>query len=309
LVTEDSRRKRLTEHEMQAAYTRAEARAQDFKLDPTDNAMLSFVARESDAPKDRTIVRGNQIHDIRMVFGRRHGQHLPDTAEHREQLLALLRLLADIPRVKRSTLIKEVEGRAPWMSKGDSSDMIDTARRTHRVHRKEKLGRIMRMTDIEREAWKVWSIWPMDLDLATSKLRGKERDRQSSSKRRRAAGAMTRSEYLEKVASPRPWVALNISESTYYRRQRKRKDEADSGSVGSITLVIDRDIRDSVEAYTTDEPSVTVEPAPVDRPSRRLGPRSAVIDEPIPHHWEIAPAEAQARPGAKRRSPEGGYLT
>jgi hypothetical protein len=110
------------EHEMQAGYTRASARAQDFKIDPTDHKTIEFVAKESEQPKDRTIVRGKQINHIRKVFEGRHGKHLPDTESAREQLLALLRVMAVIPRIKTATLVKEVQRWAPWMRKCERSE-------------------------------------------------------------------------------------------------------------------------------------------------------------------------------------------
>ena len=48
-------------------------------------------------------------------------------------LLALLRVLAGIPRIKTATLIKEVERWAPWMPASERSQMIDTALRTPRA--------------------------------------------------------------------------------------------------------------------------------------------------------------------------------
>jgi hypothetical protein len=276
---------------MQGSYTLAQASAQVFKLDPRDHDTIEFVASEPDRPQDRTIVRGKQINHIRKVFAGRHGKHLPDTESAREQLLALLRVMAAIPRIKTATLIKEVQRWAPWMAKGERSELIDTAKRTPRVHRKESLGKILRLVDTEQNEFKAWSIWPIDLSLAESKLRKKSGKRKRDTERRRAAGAVPRSEYLAKVASKEPWVALNMSRSKYYRLKAKGMIPAPSetGSAPStISIVIDTGIN-SVEAYTGRAP--------------RLTPPTSTESEAMPPAWMAAsmhaPVLARAAAGAQ----------
>jgi hypothetical protein len=263
---------------MQSRYTRSGERAQDFKLDPRDHDTIGFVASESDRPKDRTIVRARQIAHLRNVFAGRITDHLYDAEPKREHILALLRVMAAIPRIRTEKLVQEVQRWAPSMSKGARSELIDEARRKPCVFRKETIGKIIELVDAERTKYKAWALWPVDLSLSESKLRKKPGKRKRDTERRRAAGVIPRSEYLAKVASKEPWVPLNISRAKYFRLKAKGMlpVSGETGSAPSTTVVeIDKGIRDS-EGCRGHAPSLTVEPAPVPRPTRE---RAAADDE------------------------------
>jgi hypothetical protein len=208
---------------MRNIYTRSRGSAQEFKLDPKDRETIEWICQEQDQPTDRTVVRAKQIAHLRKIFEGRHGDHLTDTETERKHLLALLRVMAAIPRIRTATLVKEVQRWAPWISNGDRSDLIDTAKRTPRVHRKEALGCIVGLVDAERQKFKAWSIWPIDLSRAESKLRTKEYDLQYSAERRRAAGARPQSESLSRT---KPWVEEGISRTEWYNQRKAAKERA-----------------------------------------------------------------------------------
>ncbi|WP_426615268.1 hypothetical protein [Bradyrhizobium sp. McL0616] len=122
------------------------------------------------------MTRGKQIAHLRRVFAHRGGR-LPDTETGRQHLLALLRVLATIPRIKKLTLVKEALRWAPLWSEAERSQLVYFAVQTPPVHRKETLGRTIGLVDAEREACKAWSFWPIDLSLAEANLRKQQRER------------------------------------------------------------------------------------------------------------------------------------
>lgn len=201
---------------------------QGYKLDPADLASIAYVCRQDERPRDLAATGRKQIAHLRRVFAYRGG-HLPHTEDGRQHLLALLRVMAAIPKIKTSTLAKEAHCWAPLWSEAERDELVHRALLTPRVHRNTTLGLIIGLVDAEREACKAWGIWPIDLSRAEAKLRKRERSKEQKSEKRRAAGARPQSESL---SATKPWDAEGISRSTWYDRQ-KRANETQPDNFGA----------------------------------------------------------------------------
>jgi hypothetical protein len=209
----------------------ADMRPVNFKLDPKNRATIERISRECDEPTDREIYRALRISQIRTLFRGRHGKHLPDTVVARKHLLALLRHLAAIPRIRKATLFKEVQRWAAWMSASERSELVHTALLTPRVHRADKLGRLFGLVDAERIKFGTWTIWPIDLSLAEAKLRSLEHDKAYQAAKRRAAGCQPHSESL---ARTKPWVAEGISRTEWFERRKAAKERNSIWMISSV---------------------------------------------------------------------------
>jgi hypothetical protein len=101
----------------------------------------------------------------------------------------------------------------------------DAARRAiaqPKLETQDKLARIFGVDDRLRQKLKLTQVGAIDIPrnvrVLRAKARKRHRDRESAAARRAAEGATPRSQSKARL---KPWIALGISESTYYRRQRR----------------------------------------------------------------------------------------
>jgi hypothetical protein len=175
----------------------------------------------------RTIERKNRaigtqrIGDLNKLFARRYGGNresyvFPDDDAGLEDLKILLHHYAlnnplAMPRI--------IELRAPWMNEAAAARLLEQIEAFPQKWRADTLGRKLNLTGAEWRTLRLRTIAPVDMTrqerVAFSQALAQKR-RQA---RRRAQGKKQRAEYLAKsVSQTKPWVALNISRRTWYRR-------------------------------------------------------------------------------------------
>jgi hypothetical protein len=293
-----------------------------FKLDPADRATINYVCREKDSPSDRSTVRARHVGGLRKLFELRHGDHLPDTADGRRHLFALLQNLAGLQFSNARTLVREIERLAPWMSEEEMLDTIERIGRRRTTHRGATLGKIVGLVDAEREACGCWSIWPIDLSLAEAKLRAKANNRECKTKSRRAAGARPQSESL---ARTKPWVAAGMGRTKWFELRKQTRETAKEAGVAAAKKVADDFVTpiilSSIESISSCDETVRPHflPAPSGErraPKRDGAPHGTYAVEVTPEHFITndpgadddhtgvvlrAPVLARAAPGASQR--------
>jgi hypothetical protein len=147
---------------------------------------------------------------------------------------------------------------APWMDAEHRDKVMDRARKYARAGR--GLGKLIGLTEAERQECEVWWLASIDGDMARAMSRRVD-GRQSRKERRQKEGAMTRDEYLASYAGSeqkaKPWEALGISRSTYYRN--KLHGLPKDVTLGSPTTY-------KGECKSVGAPSVNAHPAAADVP-------------------------------------------
>jgi hypothetical protein len=125
--------------------------------------------------------------------------------------------------------------RAPWCNEEDLDLIIDEIGPYPHLMTDRELGEALEVTDEIRTKYDWRTIEAIDVDEEQRAAINRERDRKRKEAERRADGVVPREQFEAKSkARTKPWVALGISESTYYRRLRKEWD-------GAAATVIDGD--------------------------------------------------------------------
>jgi hypothetical protein len=86
------------------------------------------------------------------------------------------------------------------------------------------------LTNVQREQNKLWSIPPIDMTAEQLAEQRREKDRKRKELARRKDNVQTRDAYLAAVRSKKPWLALGIKKSAYYKRKAKAQAKLALGS-------------------------------------------------------------------------------
>jgi hypothetical protein len=148
-------------------------------------------------------------------------------------------------RMNRKSPINSIrawaEQRAPWCSLQELELIMQRAAADTRCWSADELAEELGLTFELRMALGVTTIGAIDYDKAKREGRRAANSQKRSEGRRRKQGAKPRAEYEAKSAArSKPWRALGISESTYYRRKRKSAqcdDSSPNAAIRGDTLV------------------------------------------------------------------------
>jgi hypothetical protein len=145
---------------------------------------------------------------------------LPDDDAGRDDALIMCRSYAGCPVSAVGIRHAWLSLHAPWMDAGERT--LSCGQKAHRW-RADTLARKLGLCQAVRQRLSIKTIGAIDLPKAARDRLAKERRRERKESARRAAGKLTRTQYLERNASNRtkPWLALGISKATYYRRMRQ----------------------------------------------------------------------------------------
>jgi hypothetical protein len=159
-----------------------------------------------------------RMRELERLFDDRWGPTLPDDDSGRDDLFIAAHHLAQFGDPHQH-IPAWARDRAPWASDAESTALIDRVIRKPRKWGAQRLGDVMRLTSEERERLEITTFRAFgfsDADME-AKRDASEAGRQRA--RRRAAGAVDRSEYeAASAARNRPWEAFGIGRATYYRR-------------------------------------------------------------------------------------------
>lgn len=170
-------------------------------------------------------LRRFRLGQLRKVLRDRYGVPLPDDDAGRDELKLQLRMSLEW---NWRGIIKAW---APWMSQEDARRLIAKLKaipEAGRVLNHKQLGRALRLTDEERTLLEVYTIRPCDLSEKQFQERRAMKKQQFEIGKRRAVGVKPRSEYLAQFKNSarkkKPWLKLDIAESTYYDRRKRLKE-------------------------------------------------------------------------------------
>jgi hypothetical protein len=125
--------------------------------------------------------------------------------------------------------------RAPWHGDVRTEELIRKVMWKPLKWTADKLGQRLRLTDADRSRLDITTIGGFDCLKAKRKTRRKHKDAARHRKLRAKDGAKP---HAMSEARLMPWLDLGISESTYRRRKRQRRDSGDSNSSAACTEYI-----------------------------------------------------------------------
>jgi hypothetical protein len=124
--------------------------------------------------------------------------------------------------------------RAPWCNEEDLDLIIDEIGPFPHFMKDDELAEALEVTDEIRARYGWRTIGAIDVDEEQRKAINREKDRKRKEAKRRANGVEPREQFEAKSkARTKPWVALGVSESTYYRRLKKEREAAAAAAVNS----------------------------------------------------------------------------
>lgn len=185
-----------------------------------ENAEQAKRARRRRPPSQAAL----RVAEINRILTHRAGaEALPDTPEYRRMVRYAAHHLASLSRDLRRSIPGWISLRAPWLTMGETSDLLAEVATRSRRWKAGTLGWAIKLTSDERKRLRFTTIAAYDCptEERDRKRRREARNRARASRARR--GALTRAEYLAFVTTPKPWVSEGISRATWYRRHRPRE--------------------------------------------------------------------------------------
>jgi hypothetical protein len=188
--------------------------------------------------KNRAIGK-QRIGDLNKLFARRYGGNregyvFPDDDAGLEDLKILLHHYALNNPLATARIIKL---RAPWMNESAAASLLEQIEAFPQKWRSDTLGRKLNLTGAEWRTLRLRTIAPVDMTRQERVAFSQAIARQRRQARRRVQGKKPRAEYLAKSFNQtKPWLALNISRSTWYRRGKPTPSTSDT-SVDTIKIL------------------------------------------------------------------------
>jgi hypothetical protein len=178
--------------------------------------------------------------ELNRLFVHRHGGHvLPDDDAGREDAFIMAHHLAQDPHpLARTRVYSWLEQAAPWQTEAELEELIDHAMSRKLKWTADRLAKRLNVTTAQREKLRLRTIGAADMSkaerTAQQRKRKQERDRERRRAERRAQGTKPRAAYeATSTSRTRPWVALNISRRTWYRRRGTSATELCHGAFGA----------------------------------------------------------------------------
>ena len=125
----------------------------------------------------------------------------------------MLRTLAFFETIERRE--RWLDRYTPWMDADKRAAILNMS---PHWYSKKSLGQHFELYDEDRERLQAWTIEAVDVDEDQRAAINKEKQRKSKERNRRKRNIQPREQYLESVKSPKPWMALDMSRTEYYRR-------------------------------------------------------------------------------------------
>ena len=109
--------------------------------------------------------------------------------------------------------------RAAWMNEAAAARLLEQIEAFPQKWRSDTLGRKLNLAGTEWRALRLRTLAPVDMTRQERVAFSQALARQRRQARRRAQGKKPRAEYLAtSLSQTKPWLAFNISRSTWYRR-------------------------------------------------------------------------------------------
>lgn len=159
-----------------------------------------------------------RLRDLSALFtGRYAGELLPDDDSGREDFAIAAHHLARLAQPDR-WIRSWASLRAPWMANGELDGVIAQVLERPIRWKADTLARKLNVTAAERAARHITTIGAIDETREQREAARKERNRARKEAKRRAAGAKPRAQF---ESQGKPWVALGIARSTWYKHRKR----------------------------------------------------------------------------------------
>lgn len=160
-----------------------------------------------------------RISDLSTLFRSRYGVVLPDDDAGRDDIRLAVDHLAALSHPAKA-ITRWLETWAPWLTLAEHRQVIADGIANQRHWKADALAWRLRLTREERTMLGITTIGAIDMAKAARTKRRRDRDRARKAAKRKAAGAIPRSQYeAGSVEKTRPWITEGISRRTWYRQR------------------------------------------------------------------------------------------
>jgi hypothetical protein len=153
-----------------------------------------------------------RVSELSRIYWHQYPHGLPHNGLGVKYCRYMCRTMAFLPDDRRK---KWLEQHADWMNAPTRDYILSLG--PHWYYPRP-LGQYLELYDEDREKLEAWSVEAIDVTEKERRMINKEKHRQAQGRRRRKNGAKPQSQSERRT---RPWEALKISESTYYRRKKR----------------------------------------------------------------------------------------
>ncbi|MBX5045278.1 hypothetical protein [Rhizobium lentis] len=204
---------------------RADGLARDVTAVKIGDCLLGYKAVQRRMRGGRWNHFRGRMREIEKLIRHRHGEIVPEA----DDALIYVEVIASLAFVEfRQAFVEVVLGWAarwlPWAGKGAIEEIIyERTKVRYAPLTADALGHSLHLSYAERSALDIRTIGAFDVPKTKranlQKGKRRRRDRSRKEEQRRAAGALSRADYLgNSLSTTRPWEAFGISRRTWERR-------------------------------------------------------------------------------------------
>ncbi|MBB4192658.1 hypothetical protein GGD53_002816 [Rhizobium aethiopicum] len=203
----------------------AEGLARDITAIKIGDCLLGYKAVQRRMRGGRWNHFRGRMREIEKLIRHRHGEIVPEA----DDALIYVEVIAGLAFVEfKEGFVEVVLGWAarwlPWAEKTAIEEIIyERTKLRFSPLTADALGHALHLSYAERSALDIRTIGAFDVPKAKraklQKAKQRQRDRSRKEEQRRAAGAVSRADYLDNsLSAARPWEAFGISRRTWERR-------------------------------------------------------------------------------------------
>lgn len=177
-----------------------------------------------------------RMREIERVFVHRYGGALPNDDAGLDDLELAAHHIALLDGNAEQHILAWASVWAPWLSRRKNIDAKQFATRIAANPRRFKADTLawrLRLTMADRTRLGITTIGAIDCNAQMRAAQRHKRKRIAETKRRRAAGSVTRE---ESAAQKQPWIAMKMSRATWYRKG-KPMPETNAGTADGVSTM------------------------------------------------------------------------
>jgi hypothetical protein len=161
-----------------------------------------------------------RIAELTRLLAARYGDALPPDDAGSDDARIMVHHLAQLSTNQRRRIGEWLDRWAPWMPPPAARELTEAALSKPIRWRADTLGARLRLTAGERKALHIRTIGDIETTAAERLARRREQSRRAKARKRKEAGAVSRSEYLAACAArTKPWERLGVSRRTWFRKR------------------------------------------------------------------------------------------
>lgn len=167
------------------------------------------------------LIAGRRVKELEAIYANRYGDQLPDDDAGMSDFILAANHLAQMRGDAENRILRWANNWAPWLYWRDIDPELLAQRiaQNPRRYKADTLARLLNLTMSSRTALGITTIGAVDCTRRQRLELRRERKRVYAEARRRASGAKPRAQYeAESLSRTKPWEAMGMSRSTWYRR-------------------------------------------------------------------------------------------